>query len=354
MGQASRYPQRSILALVADEWDAHGQRDFGFRMSTPAMLPHVTIDITTIGRGRGLPSLPAVEAEYDRTEVPRRVWDKYSPPDFGNLGNFEINGPGIWRGSYNSGKESSINNLYFDTECGINRASIRSTFHPGQVTLTARREGLKSATLKITSIAAPISGGIAKSFPARYPVEPPSRPAVDHVALADQIAKRNAPQVDRDVGPNDKLFAMFAYTGDGEGGQEDKLCPGTLAYTDDALLYLSAVPNSLNGARLIRTANLDRNYWANDYIVATAARDLEFFVAHDEKALRPKWLRGFKPNGDAVEVNGRKLTLFAQRLMQGDQIRIAGNLDQGQKAAQALNLILFARPIRLSVDSSRP
>ena len=64
-------------------------------------------------------------------------------------------------------------------------------------------------------------------FPARYPVEPPSRPAVDHVALADQIAKRNAPQVDRDVGPNDKLFAMFAYTGDGEGGgRKTSFVPG--------------------------------------------------------------------------------------------------------------------------------
>jgi beta-galactosidase len=203
-------------------------------------------------------------------------------------------------------------------------------------------------------MAAPISGGIAKSFPARYPVEPTSRPAVDPVALADQIAKRNAPPVNRAAGTNDQLFAMFAYTGDGVGGQDDQLVPGTLAYSDEALLYLDVVPESLKGARLIRTANLDRNYWANDYIVATAARDLFFFVAHDDEAARPKWLREFKSNGDAVHVNGRKLTLFTRELKGGDQIRISGNLDQGQKGGRALNLILFARPIGIATDRSHP
>jgi beta-galactosidase len=79
------------LRAIVDKWDAHGRRYFGFRMSTPDMLPHVTIDITTIGRGRGLPSLPALEGEYDRTEVPRRVWDRFTPPDYGKLGKNEEN-----------------------------------------------------------------------------------------------------------------------------------------------------------------------------------------------------------------------------------------------------------------------
>src|ERR1035438_9126749 len=43
---------------------------------------------------------------------------------------FKVDGPAIWRGGYNSGKTNSVNNLYLDTECGINRVAVRSTLTP--------------------------------------------------------------------------------------------------------------------------------------------------------------------------------------------------------------------------------
>jgi beta-galactosidase len=262
---------------------------------------------------------------------------------------FEITGPGIWRGGYNSGKEASVNHRYFDTECGINRASIRSTTQAGEVTLISRRDGLKPAILTLHSLPATATGGIAKSLPARYPAELSERPQIDGAALADQIAKRSAPLTSAPVaGAQDRLFSTFAYTGEGVGGTEDKLAEGVLAYSDDALLYLDAVPRSLEGARLIRTANRDRKYWANDYIVATAARELDIFVAHDAAAPRPQWLNDFQPTGDSVEVKARKLSLFVQRLKQGASIRISGNVDQGRNPSTALNFILFARPVGMS------
>jgi beta-galactosidase len=64
---------------------------------------------------------------------------------------FKVDGPGIWRGGYNSGIVGSTNNLYLSTECGINRVSIRSTLTPGKITLTAAREGLESATVDVVS-----------------------------------------------------------------------------------------------------------------------------------------------------------------------------------------------------------
>ena len=64
---------------------------------------------------------------------------------------FKLDGPAIWRGGYNSGKINSINNLWLDTECGINRVAIRSTMKPGAITLTAMRDGLKSVTVKLLS-----------------------------------------------------------------------------------------------------------------------------------------------------------------------------------------------------------
>lgn len=64
---------------------------------------------------------------------------------------FKLAGPAIWRGGYNSGKSNSINNLWLDTECGINRVAIRSRMTPGEITLTATRDGLESATATVES-----------------------------------------------------------------------------------------------------------------------------------------------------------------------------------------------------------
>lgn len=72
------------------------------------------------------------------------------PTDEGRV-DFKLTGPAIWRGGYNSGIPNSINKLYLNTECGINRVAIRSTAIPGMITLTASRAGLESATLNIQS-----------------------------------------------------------------------------------------------------------------------------------------------------------------------------------------------------------
>jgi len=75
---------------------------------------------------------------------------------------FKVTGPAIWRGGYNSGKINSVNNLYLDTECGINRVAIRSTLTPGQITLTATRAGLEPATVQLESKPVAITNGLAR------------------------------------------------------------------------------------------------------------------------------------------------------------------------------------------------
>jgi beta-galactosidase len=540
------------LREAVQKWDPQGKRYFGFRMSTPGMLPYIDIELGTIGRPRCFPNLPVVEAEYDRTETPRRVWDKYSPPDFGHLGqresentyqldsegfatnaicewwtkfgskpdhsgganwifsdgphgsrqvtdvvrcsgevdavrlpkeaywalqaawsdepivhlighwnypagtvkamyavaqadavelfvngrslgrgerslntlftwknvayepgeirvvgyrdgksiatqtkqtagepaalrltpitapggwhadgsdvalvdvevvdaqgrrcptdqarvDFEISGPGIWRGGYNSGKEHSINNTFFDTECGINRASLRSTLQPGVVVVTVRRAGLLPATVRLESLPIKVQDGIIKTTPANYATKLPPRPTIDGTALVALAEARKAPPIAAaTTATDDRCFSTFVYTGDGVGGGEDRLVPRVLAYSDDALLYLDSLPKSLADARLIRTANRDHTYWANDYIVATAARDLEVFVAHDTQVPAPDWLNSYRKTGDVVRVSGQQLPLYAKRLAKGESLRISGNAEQGQGVSSALNMILFCRPL---------
>ncbi|HXE08818.1 MAG TPA: DUF4982 domain-containing protein [Acidobacteriaceae bacterium] len=87
---------------------------------------------------------------------------------------FTCAGAGIWRGGYNSGKVDSTNNLYLNTECGINRVFVRSTPTAGSITVTAKRDGLKPATLTLTSKPVTVTHGLATFMPARLPLTPSS------------------------------------------------------------------------------------------------------------------------------------------------------------------------------------
>ena len=82
---------------------------------------------------------------------------------------FAVTGPAVWRGGYNSGKTDSTNNLFLNTECGINRVSVRSTFSPGIITVAASRSGLKSAQVKIAARPVKTSDGLAAPMPQHLP-----------------------------------------------------------------------------------------------------------------------------------------------------------------------------------------
>jgi beta-galactosidase len=64
---------------------------------------------------------------------------------------FSVTGPGVWRGGYNSGIVGSTNNLYLNTECGINRVAVRSTLTPGKIMVTAARTSLASTSVDVAS-----------------------------------------------------------------------------------------------------------------------------------------------------------------------------------------------------------
>jgi beta-galactosidase len=75
-------------------------------------------------------------------------------------------GPAIWRGGYNSGKPNSTNNLFLNTELGINRVAMRSTLMPGTIKLTATREGLQPATITFDSKPVVVVDGLTQEMPA--------------------------------------------------------------------------------------------------------------------------------------------------------------------------------------------
>ena len=78
---------------------------------------------------------------------------------------FTCAGSGVWRGGYNSGKTDSTNNLYLNTELGVNRVAVRSTLVAGEIVVTAKREGLKEAEVKMVSRAVKVVDGLAERMP---------------------------------------------------------------------------------------------------------------------------------------------------------------------------------------------
>ncbi len=78
---------------------------------------------------------------------------------------FAVTGPAVWRGGLNAGKPDSTNNLYLDTECGINRVAVRSTLATGTITVTATRVGLEPATVQFAANPVEITAGLVRELP---------------------------------------------------------------------------------------------------------------------------------------------------------------------------------------------
>jgi beta-galactosidase len=79
--KVTREHARELRDLI-DIYDPHGGRAYAHRRADEATGQFMDVDLGTEG-GRQVPRLPVVEAEYNREESPRRVWDNFSPPNFG-------------------------------------------------------------------------------------------------------------------------------------------------------------------------------------------------------------------------------------------------------------------------------
>jgi len=121
--------------------------------------PPARIKLTPIAGPRGLQADGEDVALIDVEVVDAK--GQRCPTDDARV-DFAVTGPAVWRGGYNSGKIDSTNNLYLNTEDGINRVSVRSTFSPGTITVTASRSGLQSGQIKIVAKPVKIVDGLGE------------------------------------------------------------------------------------------------------------------------------------------------------------------------------------------------
>ncbi|MCX2476831.1 DUF4982 domain-containing protein [Pedobacter sp. MC2016-05] len=82
-----------------------------------------------------------------------------------NLINFEMSGPAEWRGGLAQGPDNYILSKQLPVEGGVNRVLIRSTTMPGKINITAKADGLKSATITLETLPVNVNDGLSVQFP---------------------------------------------------------------------------------------------------------------------------------------------------------------------------------------------
>jgi len=109
---------------------------------------------------------------------------------------FQIEGPGVWRGGYNSGKPHSTNHPSLDLEGGINRVAIRSTREPGKIVIRARAQNLMSAQLIIESHPVTVANGCTENVPDLATKISPPEPTRTESSAVISSASRLRPATD--------------------------------------------------------------------------------------------------------------------------------------------------------------
>ncbi|WP_016954237.1 glycoside hydrolase family 2 protein [Catenovulum agarivorans] len=231
---------------------------------------------------------------------------------------FKVEGPAVWRGGYNSGKEKSTNNLYLETESGINRVAIRSTLQAGKVTITASREGFADVSVTVASKPINIENGLTTKLPQTY--------AQDLRLDPKPLYMPPQPPLPINSEAKSALFTNFSYTGLQKAVLRTNAFWGKKPYIDQEVNY-TVIPSYLNGAEYIRLPNADKAYWARDQLQFIAGEDMTVWVGHDDLVPRPAFLADYTDTGDDFKLGENTMSLFARKVKAGDSVIMAGNAD---------------------------
>lgn len=260
-------------------------------------------------------------------------------PTFQQRVRFELSGPAIWRGGYNSGRIDSVNHADLDLEAGITRVAVRSTRQPGSVTLKVRGAHLAPATATIEATA--FAGGA----PAWPEFAPPAAPNRQPAHLAPKIG--NA--VTTPAGQVGRYTKAFNYSGPGAyiAHIETNAQDGRNAYVDADSPFRD-LPPALRGADWTQLVNRDALYHAVDLMEMTVTAGTTVYVAHDDKLPRPPWLaqQKFVATGESITVLGRKLSLFRRDFAAETGITYGPNTEDSTAKEGGMYLVFVQRPVR--------
>jgi beta-galactosidase len=256
-------------------------------------------------------------------------------PTFQQRVDFEISGPGVWRGGYNSGKTNSINNKFLDLECGINRVAVRSTDEPGEITVSVHGANLKPATITINSGKFAAENGYALQTP------PLPAPPVLSRPVFDNSETSLAAETKADSG---RFLAAFSYSGPTSLVHVEKNArDGAKIYADRDFVF-SELPPALAGSDWVQTANADKLYSAVDLLDFSLNGDAVVFVAHDARLPEPDWLQQqFHATEMTLAVNGATMKIYERHVRSGESLTLGSNTENRQLKSCNMYLVFVKR-----------
>lgn len=163
------------------------------------------------GHDLGLIQVEVVDSEGDRC------------PTALDMVHFELKGAAEWRGGIAQGPEDNfVLSKKLPVEGGVNRVFVRATDAPGKITITAKAEGLKPATLSWSTQPFEVTGGLSTALPGENlesflgrgptPKGPSYRVTRTPVGIQSAKAQSNPEDVSKSFDDNE----MTSWENDGE------------------------------------------------------------------------------------------------------------------------------------------
>ncbi|HZZ29221.1 MAG TPA: DUF4982 domain-containing protein [Pirellulales bacterium] len=258
-------------------------------------------------------------------------------PTFQQRVDFDMEGPGIWRGGYNSGKINTINNSHLDLECGINRVAIRSTLTPGQIVLRANSAGLRPVSLTVNARPVKIDGGTTLPFATMPVVALPKQHAGAALVTSDP-AIRTSDSTQPAV--RGQFIKNFSYSGPTKGvNVESDAQTGKKAYGDCDTKFVD-LPRVLRGSDWIQAAKADRLYSAVDLMEIPVPAHAVIYIAHDNRLNPPEWLtKQFEPTDMSVTIDGQAMKVFRCEVTSERSFTLGSNTDHNSSAECNMYLV---------------
>ena len=253
---------------------------------------------------------------------------------------FELTGPGVWRGGYNSGREHSTNHLFLDLECGINRVAVRATRVPGTIVLTARSPGLENADARVEARPIVCPGGIGCALN-------PWPPPLPHVKLELVDEDTEGFEFEHTEGA---YIKGFSYSG-------TRLSLPVMSNAEDGMQlyvdrddYIEEISEFMRGADYIQTADEERLYQAVDLMDFTVSEAGTLFIAHDDRLPLPAWMQGYeqfaaglvgqKKAQDALHLKDARLVLYGRKLERNESVTLGSNRETGPEECR-MYVVIF-------------
>ncbi len=261
-------------------------------------------------------------------------------PTFVGKCNFQVEGEGIWRGGYNSGKENSTNHPYLDLESGINRVSVRATRKAGDIVLKATSEGLKAATVKVTSTAIENSKGISVVLP-QLPLPQPfiSLPLPQPLSLLEERRKKEI--VENEY--TSKYISDLGYSGPSIKAAVVKTKFAEYLYSDFDI-FLKNIPREFWDSEFIQLPQKDWNYSAVDLLQFNVNQDSNVYIAYDTRIEEKEdWLTSeYTYIGKSLNIDEDHWAIYKKEFPKNASVLIGSNTENFYKNCKML--IVFVVP----------